>query len=96
MTMKPKAAARWAALILTAGLALAPSATQACAACFGKSDTKLAEGLNMGIFALLGCIALVMGWIAGFFVYLSRRAAAEAALTEAEQATGNPTPPTKS
>lgn len=49
----------------------------ACATCFGKSDSKLAEGLNMGIFALLAMVLLVLGWLTGFFIYLSRRAAKE-------------------
>lgn len=61
---------------------LAPASMHACAACFGKSDSKLAEGLNMGIFALLGFVLLVMVWIAGFFAYLARRAAAQDAAVE--------------
>lgn len=47
----------------------------ACAACFGKSDSKLAEGMNAGIFALLGVVGSVLFAIAGFFVYIVRRAA---------------------
>ena len=54
-----------------------PQYATACATCFGKSDSKLADGLNMGIFALLGMVMLVLGWLAGFFIYLSRRAARE-------------------
>lgn len=70
---------RVAALALALLLGLAPNAAQACAACYGKSDSPLAEGLNIGIFALLGCITLVMLWIAGFFYYLARRSGAEPA-----------------
>lgn len=66
-----------------------PGQTLACATCFGKSDSKLAEGLNMGIFALLGLVLLVLGWLAGFFIYLSRRAAAEARAVEAAMPTSD-------
>lgn len=53
----------------------APSAW-ACATCFGRSDSALAEGMNMGILFLLGVILTVLATLAGFFVYLARRAAA--------------------
>jgi heme/copper-type cytochrome/quinol oxidase subunit 2 len=55
-------------------LAGVPDAS-ACAACFGKSDSKLAEGMNAGIFALLGVICSVLVAIAGFFYFIVRRAA---------------------
>lgn len=47
----------------------------ACAACFGASDSKLAEGMNAGIFTLMGVIGSVLFAIAGFFYYIIRRAA---------------------
>jgi hypothetical protein len=47
----------------------------ACAACFGNSDSPMARGMNMGIFALLGVVVCVLGSVAGFFVYLARRSA---------------------
>ena len=47
----------------------------ACAACFGKSDSNMAQGMNMGIFALLLVITSVLCGIAGFFVYVARRSA---------------------
>ena len=62
-------------LLLAAFVALAPSA-HACAACFGASDSDMAKGVNMGIFALLGVIVAVLGGIASFFIYLARRAGA--------------------
>jgi hypothetical protein len=52
----------------------------ACATCFGKSDSPLAAGMNMGILTLLGFILSLLAVIAGFFVYLARRAAKTAAL----------------
>lgn len=57
--------------LLLAGVADA----SACAACFGKSDSKLAEGMNAGIFALLGVVGGVLFAIAAFFFYIVRRAA---------------------
>src|SRR5437899_7250947 len=60
-------------------VAVLPQSLLACSACFGKSDSNLAKGMNMGIFALLGVVAVVLGGIASFFVYLGRRAGAQAA-----------------
>jgi len=47
----------------------------ACAACYGQSDSAMAAGMNWGIFSLLGVIVFVLGGLAGFFVYLAKRAA---------------------
>ena len=35
----------------------------------------MAQGMNMGIFTLLGVILSVLAGVAGFFVYLARRGA---------------------
>jgi heme/copper-type cytochrome/quinol oxidase subunit 2 len=63
----------------------------ACAACFGKSDSPLASGMNWGIFSLLAVVVCVLGGIASFFVYLARKSAAVAATrapqTELQQST---------
>lgn len=67
-------------------LAAAPRAS-ACAACFGKSDSTLAQGMNMGILALLGFIGLVMAGVVSFFVYVAKRTAAHEALEAMEDAT---------
>ena len=53
----------------------APSAF-GCAACAGQSDDLQAQGMNWGIYTLLGVIAVVMGSVATFFVCLAKRAAA--------------------
>ena len=53
---------------------LAPAA-HACATCFGKSDSKLAEGMNWGIFTLLVIIMGVLGAISAFFIFIARRSA---------------------
>jgi hypothetical protein len=58
----------------TATLAGLPPSAWACAACFGRSDSKLAEGMNMGIFSLLLVVLLVLSGVAAFFIYLARRA----------------------
>jgi hypothetical protein len=52
-----------------------PSAVLACAACFGKSDSPLAQGMNWGILSLLVVVGLVLGGIASFFIYLAKRSA---------------------
>ena len=54
-------------------LAGTPDAS-ACAACFGANDGKLAQGMNAGIFALMGVIGSVLFAIAAFFVFIVRRA----------------------
>ena len=65
------------ALLFLAAVAL-PQPVLACSACFGASDSDLAKGMNMGIFALLAVIVVVLGGIASFFIYLARRASAHA------------------
>lgn len=70
---------RWGIFGLAALMAAMPSSAQACAACFGKSDSRLAEGMNMGIFSLLAVVVCVLGGIASFFVYLAKRSASGAA-----------------
>ncbi len=65
------------------GLALAPRPVWACAACYGQSDSPLAQGMNWGIVSLLAVIVAVLGGVAAFFVFLARRAAASAGTGEA-------------
>lgn len=93
MNIRRPSLLRGASPVLAMAIVLTPAVSQACATCFGASDSKLAEGLNMGIFALLGCITLVMVWIGGFFLYLSRRAHAEAKLADADSTLINPSTP---
>jgi len=63
------------ALVLGLAVALQPRAVLACAACYGASDSPMAQGMNWGIFTLLGVVVGVLGGIAGFFIYLARRSA---------------------
>ncbi len=62
---------------------LSPTRLLACAACYGKSDSALAEGMNMGIPFLLGCIGVVLVGFVAFFIFLARRSAAVAAARRA-------------
>jgi hypothetical protein len=48
----------------------------ACPVCFGASDAPMAVATNMGIFMMLGVVAVMLASFAGFFVYLNRRAKA--------------------
>jgi hypothetical protein len=52
---------------------LAPSSLLACAACYGKSDSALAQGMNWGIFTLMGVILTVLTCILVFFVHIIRK-----------------------
>ena len=55
---------------------LRPGPLVACAACYGQSDSPMAQGMNWAIFSLLAVVAVVLGGVAAFFVYLGRRSAA--------------------
>ncbi len=57
-------------------LAFQPHPLFACAACYGASDSPMAKGMNWGIFSLLAVVAVVLGSIASFFVFLGKRSAA--------------------
>jgi hypothetical protein len=63
--------------------AFAPPSLFACAACYGRSDSSQAVGMNWGIFTLLGIIVTVLVTFAGFFIYLVRRQNAFARAAEA-------------
>ncbi len=76
---------------LVAASTLSAQPLFACAACFGKSDSRLALGMNYGIFVLLGVVFVVLSGVAGFGFYLVKKsaevAAAEAALSESASST---------
>ncbi|HZQ46674.1 MAG TPA: hypothetical protein VFC07_06670 [Verrucomicrobiae bacterium] len=65
---------------LALGLAFHSQSALACAACYGKSDSPLAQGMNWGIFSLLAVVGCVLGGIASFFIYLARKSAATPAI----------------
>jgi hypothetical protein len=76
--------------ILIAAAALAPSPLFACAACYGRSDSPLANGMNWGIFTLLGIILTVLTCITLFFVHVIR---GEQAQIESDNNPPRPNPP---
>ena len=61
---------------IAGGLAAMPTEARACAACFGRSDSGLAKGMNMGILSLLLVVIFMWAGLAAFFIYLARKAAA--------------------
>jgi hypothetical protein len=56
-------------------LALRADAVFACAACYGQSDSPLAQGMNWAIFSLLGVVVCVLTGITTFFVVINRKSA---------------------
>ena len=67
---------RWGRVLLWWGAALLislPHSAAACSACFGKSDSALAKGMNAGIFTLLFIVTFVLVGFAAFLIYLVKR-----------------------
>ena len=62
-------------LILAAAFLHCAPAALSCTACYGQSDSALAQGMNNGIFVLLGFIGLMLVGVSAFFVFIIRRAA---------------------
>ncbi len=60
--------------VLSALLLAVPRAVLACPVCFGQSDAPLAKATNLGIIAMLGVVAVMLGSFAAFFIHLNRRA----------------------
>jgi uncharacterized membrane protein len=63
--------------VMTFAVVFAPKSLFACAACYGRSSSPLAYGINWGIFTLMGVIATVLVSIAVFFIYIIRRETAQ-------------------
>lgn len=61
-------------LLVTLIFLAAPRVALACPVCFGQSDSPMAQGVNMGIYFLLGVTLAVLAAFASFFIYLIRRA----------------------
>jgi hypothetical protein len=62
--------------LVCALMALTARPLLACTACYGQSDSPLAQGMNWGILCLLGVIAGVLSGIVVFFVHAVKRSAA--------------------
>jgi hypothetical protein len=72
-------------------LTLLPQTLSACAVCFGQRDSRMADGLNMGVLSLFAVVALVLGGFVAFFIFLARRSAAMTRAGESEP-TSQPNP----
>jgi len=66
---------RAALTALVVALASHPGSLWACAACAGQSDSAMAKGMNWGIFSLLAVVAVVLGGVTSFFVFLAKKSA---------------------
>jgi hypothetical protein len=53
----------------------APRCALACAACSGRSDDTVVQGLNAAVLTLLAVLLVVLGGLLGALAYLIRRAA---------------------
>jgi heme/copper-type cytochrome/quinol oxidase subunit 2 len=53
-----------------------PAKSFACAACYGNVSAPMTDGMNWGIFTLLGVIVPVLGGFLAFFIYLIRKSEA--------------------
>jgi predicted lipid-binding transport protein (Tim44 family) len=73
--VKPGIPTRFLAAALLLSPLVFPQAALACAACFGRSDSPMAKGMNMGILSLLIVVMAVLAGIASFFIFLMVRAA---------------------
>ncbi|MBT5927352.1 MAG: hypothetical protein HOH33_12105 [Verrucomicrobia bacterium] len=66
---------------------------QACATCFGQSDSKLADGMSWGILTLVAvAYSVLIGIVAffGYLIYRSNRMAAQLEVVNASEADLNP------
>ena len=73
-------------LLLIALVMLAPMPTFACATCYGGNiDSPMADGMNWGIFTLLGVIGTVLATFLTFLIYLIRKSEALNAAAETAQ-----------
>jgi hypothetical protein len=71
--------------VFTFALVTGAPSVFACAACAGvKTDEKLAEGMNAGIFVLLGVVVFVLAGVASCGIYIVRRSSRLAQLTANE------------
>lgn len=73
-----------AVVVLTAS-----ARADACATCFGQTDSPLGVGLNWGIFVLLVVVNSVLAGICSFFVFVARRSAKIEAEDRASRETGD-------
>ena len=69
-----------------ASAALAPIPAQACATCYGGNiESPMTDGMNLGIFTLMGVIGTVLLTFGAFLIFIFRRSAALAAAQNSTQ-----------
>jgi hypothetical protein len=68
----------WRWLLCALVLCALPQTAGACSVCFGDPNSPVAQGVVMGVLALLGVVFVVLGGFVAFFVYLARRASSGA------------------
>ena len=61
------------AVLITVAVLGAAEPAMACPVCFGQSDSPMAQGMNNGIFFLLGIIGTVQIGFVALFVSFRRR-----------------------
>ena len=74
----------FAKILLLAALALlAPTHVFACATCYGSAiDSPMTDGMNLGIFTLMGVIGTVLLTFGAFLIFIFRKSAALAAAAQ--------------
>lgn len=60
--------------VLLITLLWVPEVIEACAVCYGESDSALTEGMNNGILVLLGVVAAVQIGFVALFASMRQRA----------------------
>ena len=61
--------------IAISGVLAVPQSAWGCAACAGRSDDVMAQGLNAAVLTMMLVLLSVLGSLLGFMAYLIRRAA---------------------
>lgn len=72
MSISVKCKTLWIAISV---VLVAPHSAWACAACSGRSDDVMAQGLNAAVLTMMLVLLTVLGSLVGFMAYLIRRAA---------------------
>jgi hypothetical protein len=72
--MKRSVLPRALGLASITALANWPVTAAACTACMGDVNSKTAPAINAAIFLMLGCIGFMLASLAGFGIYLMKRA----------------------
>jgi uncharacterized membrane protein len=74
VTAERASRAVWLAAALAIVALLAAQPAQACAVCYGNSESPMTHGMNNAILTLLGVVVVVQGGFVALFVSFWRRA----------------------